>query len=369
MQANDGSSSGHIGVLSPRPDVIGPRDMARLTATRPARWAAARRVYESERDVAAEAEEVLKEYYENADPLVETGTTSQADYPLRYSAYMRGRSLDSANAQSDIPTTLSTTRSLTRPRTQPRTLGPNLSDYASQNVDRFVSTSIVDKELPFWSNSAPPQELDLPVFGDDLADNRDKSNLSEVTKGTEKPVSFVSTLRFRLDNEFSQHSSLSVPKKQRFENFVKFIQANKDLVDEYIKKKRGSYKASSRSNRAKGGPISLHRWGLDPVRQGITPPAVAGGPTSLPSVRGPEATLRKWMSQKSLVSTLPSPTTPVNHGNHQILRQDKGEQYSTTIDSRLLDLAPGRGRPIATMRLKVKEICFVFLILTLLLHG
>lgn len=318
------------GVLSPRPDVIGPRDMARLALS-------ARRAYESETDGA----EKFQKHYGDAERLENTKKRSQSRVALRNNIHF-------TTAQSITPSTLSANRGL---MTQQQSLLPNLPGYTSQK-----STALVGYDMFPLDNDAPPQELNLPVFGEgpidvagetEPAGPSDKNNLSAATAGTGKLITMVPMPRFRLENGFSQPSPPNTLKKQRFNNFVKFIQANKDLVQEYIDKKRWSSKTTSRSGRAQGGPFGVHRWSFNPMREGMpTPNELAQ--MSLPAATG---WIRERMSQEISGATKAGFTGAIPESS-----QEKMVQYAATDDPRMLDLAPAQGALISRMRIKVKDV-------------
>lgn len=393
-----------VGVQSPRLDVVGPRDVAR-------RRPGARRAYEAGVDLAAEVEDFPKEYYNNADQLVDTDKPLQSDDEQLYNVHMRGR-IERPTTQSGTPITLFSTRNLMSPRTRLRTLSPNLSSNDLQNILHF-ETTLVGYDLPHLDNIAPTQEPDLPIFGEDPADLAaetetvgltGKTNLSKPIAKIDKPVAVVSPPRFRLNNR-SQASHPSVPKKERFENFVKFIQANNDLVDEYIQKKRGSYQVSSHGDHAEkhllgrnrldsqeaqgghaqsvhtqAGHVGVPRWSVDPARQGEPKDMVVGtntglltgrGPMGLPTGRGPMDLPFRRSPMELLTGgdTVPivrhrlfsrtsnSITIQMNH----VSSREKMKEYSTIRNSRLLDMAPARGALISHMRHEVSAVFYSYL--------
>lgn len=341
--------------------------MARLTATTPARWPAARRAYESEMEV---PEEVHKADYEHAQRLMNNGKPSQSDVALRHNLYVRERSMRPPTAQPAIPITLSTARGLMTPRTHSRSMplrGPN---YGSQNAFQFVSTPLVRYDVPLLDNGTPPQEADLPAFGDDPADlvaeaefpgPTIKNNLSEATAGTNEPASVSPLSGFFKKNELTKLPD--APKKQRFENFVKFIQANKDLVQEYIKKKRWSFQASTGGENAQGEVVAVPRvvgvprWSLDPVRHGIASPVVIN--RSSPK----SAAAQDRTRHEAPASTKPRAAHPPGTRANPDMSQERMAEYSTTDDPKMLDMAPARGGSIPNMRLRVNFILFFFLLL------
>ncbi|XP_026331451.1 uncharacterized protein LOC113238822 [Hyposmocoma kahamanoa] len=395
-QANGGSGLLRVGVQSPRLDVVGPRDVTR-------RRPGARRAYEAGVDLAAEVEDFPKEYYNNADQLVDTDKPLQSDDEQLYNVHMRGR-IERPSTQSGTPITLFSTRNLMTPRKRLRTLWPNLSiSNDLQNILHF-ETTLVGYGLPHLDNIAPTQEPDLPIFSEDPADLAaetetvgltGKTNLSKAIAKTDKPVAVDFTPRFRLNNR-SQASHPSVPKKERFENFVKFIQANNDLVDEYIQKNRGSYQVSSHGNHAEkhllgrnsldsqeaqgghaqsvhtqAGHVGVPRWSVDPASQGEPKDTVVGkntglltgrgpmglstgrGPMDLPFRRSPMGLLTGGgtvpiVRHRLSYRTSKSITTQMNH----VLSGEKMEEYSTISNSRLVDMAPARGALISRMRHK-----------------
>lgn len=346
MQITNGGRFVRTGVLSPRPDVIGPRDLARLTAATLARRPDGRRSYDSELDMAAVEEQAQKEYYDNPGRLVDADKPSQLGSALRRNLYVRRRNQRQKAAQfttPTVPTTLSIIRSLT-----PRTLPPDLPVYSPQNIPNLQSTVLFDFVLPVL-DGAQPSEVDLPPFGDDVgglaveahAVDPANNNFPETTAGTNIPV-----FKFRADG-ISGANLANAPKKQRFDNFVKFIQANKDLVAEYVKKKRLSYKTSTRVDRVQAESAVVPNWSLDPLEQGVPSPTMTEHPPTS------EASLRPWASNGASSSTMQ------RTDNTLVLRQGDANDPATIHEPQQLDLAFARGGAIAAMRVKVKSAaCF-----------
>lgn len=411
MQTNDGSGSVRAGVLSPRPDVIGPRDMERL--------ASARRTLEPGSDLAPEEEPVPKEYYDNANRGLDTDLPLQPDISQLYNVYLRGRDERPATTRSGAPVTLSTTRNLKnhRMRTSSHAVYPSSHVYAPQKVLHVESTPSdalrVGYDLPFMDNNVPPEGLDLPIFGEDPAGlaaeaeparSTDNNNPSVTITAADKPVATAFPPKFHFDKRFSRQSPPSVPNEERFQNFVKFIQANKDLVDEYIKKKRKVPNHAQEEHVEDGYPRVGHTavtsWHVDPMKHGVPSTGgviVAGGiadvatgkdsanlptgrgPANLPTGKGPAylatrrgpaplptergsanlPTARGPMGREARRGTIPN--VRQWHSSHTNFTRELNDGLSIISDMRHLDMVHARGPRLAHMRRKVKRIRFVFI--------